>query len=76
MKKASIIVVGFILGMALCGADGANIGTSFVQKYCVTCHSGTEPDGDIDLSGKVIDWQSPQTVSQWETVQVSQVTTL
>lgn len=68
MKRRWIILVGWLLGTVLHGEAQTNAHEGFVQKYCMDCHSGKDPDGDMDLSGTLIDWQSPETVSRWETV--------
>ena len=68
MIRCWILLVGLFLGATLSVEAQTKAHNAFVQKYCLDCHSESDPDGDIVLSGSPIDWQSPESVVTWETV--------
>src|SRR5262245_26539349 len=48
-------------------AEAATDGRAFLGRYCVKCHSGDSPKGDLDLE-KVIAQELPAKVSVWQQV--------
>ncbi len=61
--------LGFSLGVAsLQSGEIPEAATRVLDQYCYDCHSGSDPEGDVQLEVPSIDWMASGDVGQWERV--------